>query len=540
MPQVPVYNGPQVRTEALRPAFARNMDVSSGGRAVGQALQGLGDDLDRVALRNAETRANEVDTEITRAWNAWEDENRGKYTNQTAEGYTAAVDAWWKDAAKTYGGDLDPRARGMVGKALARRQTIALDQAGKYESAEKEKYADSTTAAAISTATVSALKSGDYEGEAARIRDLVATQGARKNWDKDQRNAELNNRLGTYHTAVVTQLAEKDAVGAQTYLEAAIQRGEIPADRQTRLETIIKGEADNQFATQKAAEWSAMPLKDQLAEAAKIEDPQRREKTLTQVRNNYAMVKQAEQEQEAAAADTAWQAIARGQRVPEAVLSQMNGRERIQLQEHLRAKAERAAAGRPVKTDMATYIDTREKLARGERVDLRALTEKVSPSDMEKLIDIQTSTSKGGVKQDSMLTDEARINTALTGLGIVKKDNPAVATAFTLEVDRRVRAESAARGGKDLTADEKQKIIDTVAMDKVYVDEWGRDPQKPIALLKPDELADAYVTVGEQRVQLNTIPATDRAQIISALKKRGITATEQAIAELYLMNKKGK
>lgn len=540
MPQVPVYNGPQVRTEALRPALARNMDVSSGGRTVGQALQGLGDDLDRVALRNAETRANEVDTEITRAWNAWEDENRGKYTNQTAEGYTAAVDAWWKDAAKTYGADLDPRAQQMVGKALMRRQTIALDQAGKYETGEKEKYADSTTAAAISTATVSALKSGDYEGEAARIRDLVATQGARKNWDKAQRDAELNNRLGTYHTAVVTQLAEKDAAQAQGYLEAAIQRGEIQPDRQTRLETVIKGEADNQFATQKAAEWANKPLADQLAEAARIEDPQRREKTLTQIRNNYALTKQAEQERENAAADTAWQAVARGQRVPEAVLSQMSGRERVQLQEHLRAKSERVAAGRPIKTDMATYIDTREKLARGERVDLRALTEKVSPSDMEKLIDIQTTTSKGGAKQDSMLTDEARISTAITALGIDKKKNPEAATAFVMEVDRRVRAESAAKGGKDLTADEKQAIVDRVALDKVYVDEVGRDPQKPVFLLTPDELADAYVDVGGKRVQLNTIPATDRAQIISALKKRGITATEQAIAELYLMNKKGK
>lgn len=533
MPQVPVYGDRQLRTEALRPPMARELDVSSGARAVGQALVSVGGEIDKLALRESETRANEVDTEITRAWNQWEDENRGKYTNQTADGYRNAVDAWWKDAAKTYGADLDPRAQQMVGKALMRRQTVALDQAGKYEAAEKEKYADSTTSAAIGAATVSALKSGDYEGEAARIRDLIAAQGARKNWDKAQRDAEVNNRLGAYHTAVVTQLAEKDAGGAQKYLEAAIQRGEIPPDRQTRLETIIKGEADNQFATQKAAEWVPLPLAEQLAEAAKIEDPQRREKTLMQVRNNYALKRQAEQERENAAADTAWQTVARGGRVPEAVLAQMSGRERIQLQEHLRARAERVAAGRPIKTDMATYIDVREKLARGERVDLRTLTEKIAPAQMEQLIDIQTNAGKGGPKQDAILTDEARIGNALTALGIDKKKTPEAAAAFSMEVDRRVRVESAARGGKDLTADEKQKIIDGVMMDKVYVDEWGRDPQKLVVQLTDEEIKEsAYVEVGGQRVQLSTIPAYFRAQSIKSGAR-----TEQQVAEDYLAAK---
>lgn len=551
MPQVPVYGDRQARTEALRTPTAQNMDVSSGGRAIGRALMDVGDDLDRVALRNAEVKANEADTEITRAWNTWEDENRGKFTNQNADGYKVAVDAWWKDAAKTYGSNLDPRAQQMVGKALMRRQTAALDQAGKYETVEKEKYADSTTAAAIDTATVTALKGGDYEGEAARIRDLVAAQGVRKNWNKEQRDAEVNARLGTYHTAVVTQLAETDAERAKGYLEAAIQRGEIPADRQTRLETVIKGEADNQFAIREAARVASLPLKEQLAEAAKIDDPQRREKTLMQVRNNYALVKQAEAEQEAEAADAAWQGVAQGMRVTETVLARMNGRERVQLQEHMRARSERLAAGKPVKTDMATYIGARERLAAGERVDLRALTEKIAPAQMEQLLDIQSAIGKGGVKQDAMLTDEARINSALVGLGVDKKKNPEGATAFVLEVDRRVRAESAAKGGRDLTADEKQAIVDRVALDKVYVDEWGSDPQVPAALLDPDQQGDAYVVVpGEskglygtrqaQRVNLNSIPATDRAQIIAALRKRGLQPTEQAIAELYLMNKKGK
>lgn len=539
MPQVPVYGDRQVRTEALRPVLQQTPDVSSGARALAQGLGAVADAAERIDLRNAETKANEVDTQLTRDWNKWEDENRAKYTNQTADGYTQAVDAWWKDAAKTYGGTLDARSQALVGKALARRQTIALEQAGKYEFAEKEKYADSTTAAAINTATVNALKSGDYEGEAARIRDLVAQQGARKNWDKAQRDAEVNNRLGNYHTAVVAQIAEKDAAQAQKYLEGAIQRGEIPPDRQTRLESIIKGEADNQFAQQEAARLANQPLGDQLAEAAKIADPQRREKTLTQIRNNYALVKQAEQERENAAADQAWQLFAKGQKIPETILSQMSGRERVQLQESQRTRAERLAAGTPVKTDMTTYIDLRERLARGEKVDLRGYTEKIGKTEMEQLLDIQGALRTGGAKQDSMMTDEARINAAIVGLGIDKKKNPETAAMLTGEIDRRVRAASAAKGGKDLTADEKQAIVDRVVLDKVYVDEWGTDPQKPLALVTPEEMSKAYVRVNGKNVLVSSVPAMDRRQIIQALQATGQPVTEQAVVEMYLAGKKG-
>jgi hypothetical protein len=215
----------------------------------------------------------------------------------------------------------------------------------------------------------------------------------------------------------------------------------------------------------------------------------------------------------------------------------MNGRERAQLQDAGHARAKRLAEGIPVKTDMGVYIDVREKLARGEKVDLRALTEKIGKSEMETLLDIQTTASKGGPKQDSMLTDEARINAAIVGLGIDKKKNPESAVMLTNEIDRRVRAASAAKGGKDLTADEKQGIVDRVVLDKVYVDEWGTDPQKPLALVTPEEMSKAYVRVNGKNVPVSSVPQTDRRQIVQALRATGQQPTEQAIVEMFLAGK---
>lgn len=338
--------------------------------------------------------------------------------------------------------------------------------------------------------------------------------------------------------AQITKLAEGNAEAAQAYYDA--NKAEVNFAHQARVEQVLKAEADNQFATRFAASVANKPLGEQLAEAAKITDPARREKTLTQIRNNHALVRQAEQERENAAADQAWQLFAQGKRIPEAILLQMSGRERVQLQEAQRTRAERLAAGRSVKTDALTYIDLREKLASGEKVDLRAYVEKISPSDMERLLDIQTAVKQGGAKQDSILTDEERKQNALLDLGIDKKKDPGAAKRVLEEIDRRVRAASAGKGGKDLTADEKQAIIDSVVTDKVYVDKWGTDPQKAVSMLTPEEMEGAYVKIDGKKVQLRSVPESDRRKIIAALKATGQAVTEQNIVALYLQGRKAK
>ena len=180
-----------------------------------------------------------------------------------------------------------------------------------------------------------------------------------------------------------------------------------------------------------------------------------------------------------------------------------------------------------------------DDVAAGEQVDLRPYTTRIAGPQMEQLLDIQTKAKEPkSPKQDAMFTDEQRINNALQGLGIDRhsknKAQQDAAGQFAAEVDRRVRAESAAKGGKDLTADEKQRVIDGITMDKVYVDEWGRDPEKPLALLTPDQLGKAYVKSGGREVKLSSVPAADREAIIRGRRARGLPVTEQAIVDTYV------
>lgn len=541
MPVVPTYE-PRVREQALEGGFQRTPDAGRGLMQAGEAMMRVADVADHIDLRDAQAKAFDAEAKITGEWLNWDAQARQKYRGQNVDGYAQAAEEWWTKAAETYGKELDPRARALVSKSLAEKRLQAINSVGTFVSAEKERSADEAYTADVKTTIQFAVTTGDVAGAAQQIREKAAILGARKGWTTEQVQAEALRNLSAMHLAQITKLVESDdpkaVQAAQAYYDA--NKAEVNFEQQPRIEQLLKAGGDNLFASQFAASVANKPLGDQLAEAAKITDPARREKTLIQIRNNYALVKQAEQEHENAAASQAWQLFAQGKRIPEAILLQMSGRERVQLQEAQRTRAERLAAGRTVKTDMTTYIDLREKLARGERVDLRAYTEKISPSDMEKLIDIQTAVKRGGSQQDGMLSDEARINNALVGLGIDKKKDPESAMRLTTEIDRRVREASMAKGDKPLTPDEKQKIIDSVVMDKVYVDEWGTDPQKPVSMLTPEEMEGAYVKIDGKKVQLRSVPESDRRKIIAALKATGQAVTEQNIVALYLQGRKAK
>jgi len=545
MPRVPISQGEQIRVQPLNPARQGNIDVSSGLQAVGRGLGNLAEGFDQIALREDEAKANEVDVSLTRDFNKWEDENIKKYTNKDAKGYRDAVDAWWKEAAGAYGKDLSPRAQNLVGRTLARRQSVALDQAGKYERVEQEKYFDSTALAAMDSSQRTALRTGDYAGEAQRTRDLAAQMAQRKNFDRDQSADFIAKRMGTYHTAVVSQLAEKDANAARAYLETAIQQGEI-GDNQPRLETIIKREADNQTALRNAQEWVTLPEKEREAKLAAITDPEIRKATITHLDQAEAHNLRRKNARAAEVMGRAELAYEKTGNVPAALmleLEQTDAGKAADLRKYIRADRKARlieARNGGVVTDQGSYFEARDRVIAGEPFNVLEYRDKVGRGDLEELKKMQETRGKAGPKQDSLLSDEARINNALTSLGIDKKKHPQEAANIVRAIETRVQQMSAAKGGKDLLPSEKDTAVDEIVMNKVYVDEWGSDPEKPVAMLKDAEVKGAYVKVGGKDIPLSAVPRDDRMQIIDALRKTGKPVTEQAIVTLYMMGQAKK
>lgn len=541
MPQIPQYGGPQVQDEALRPVFQNTPDVSSGAQAVARGMQQLAAGIDTKLERDAETEANRIDTEITAKWLDWDSEARRKFQGQNVDQYAVEARDWWKRTAGEYGTSVNPRVRERIGTVLGRKQNQALGSVLGHVNAEKDRFADQQAEASAQASIEFGIDTGDMAGARQRVRQITAEQAARKGWTTEQVDAENQRRLGTLHLAYIDRVAQEDAEKARTYYEQ--NKAEIPGQTQARVEKVLKGEGDNQFATQFAAQNATLPLADQIKAAGEIKDPERREKTLLQVKNQHGMVKAAQQEAQQAAADEVWtQYVDKGRKVPERLRSAMGESNLRELMNWEQARAARLAAGaKAPRTDMPTYIDLREKLAAGEPVNLRAYTEKVSPADMEKLLDIQTASRKPG-ERDGLLTTHERVKKATFDLygPNADKAKPAEVYALQTEIDKRIRAQSNALGRK-LKPDEEQAAVDSVVLDKVYVSgSWFGADEKPVALLTPAEQKNAYVLVQGKRIAVSSVPSSDRQQIIRALRQTGAPATEQAIVELYLRGQQQK
>lgn len=484
MPVVPTYE-PRVREQALEGGFQRAPDVGRDLAQAGEAMMRVADVADRIDLRDAQAKAFDAEAKITGAWLNWDAQARQKYRGQNVDGYAQAAEEWWKKAAETYGKELDPRARTLVSKSLAEKRLQAINSVGTFVNTEKERHADETYAADVATTIQFGVTSGDAASAAQQIREKAAILGARKGWTTEQVQAEALKNLSAMHLAQITKLAEGNAEAAKAYYDA--NKAEVDFAHQARVEQVLKAEADNQFATQFAANAANKPLGDQLAEAAKITDPARREKTLIQIRNNHALVRQAEQERENAAADQAWQLFAQGKRVPEAILSQMSGRERAQLQETMRARAERLTAGRSVKTNpirLAELLDmARDNPEEFKRQRLAALTEQIGLSDLEQLARLQRDMLAPDKEQGAITTLQA-ISTYTRNMG---KSAAALFQSEALNTIDRFQIEKK----RPPTVEERRKILDDLVVEGTIERRFWFDTTKRRFEMTPEERARA-------------------------------------------------
>ena len=529
MAKVPQYGGPQVRDQALEGGFQRAPDVSSGLMAAGRALGQAGEVFDRADLLRAQSTADTVDTQITAEWMKWDAENRKNFRGQNVDAYEPAAQEWWKKAAETYGANLDPRAKSLVGKALNRKQMAAYGNVAQFVAGERERHADDTAAASINTTIQFGVTSGDVAGASEQVREQVAKIGARKGWTTEQVQAEQVRNLSQLHLAQISKLTEEDAAKAQAYYNAAKDRGEIAFAAQARVEQILKAETDNQFATQEAARVAQLPLDEQLAEAAKITDPQRREKTLSQIKNNHAMVKEAERAQQEQFSDKAWQLVGQGQRVPEAILAGMDGKERVQLQDHLRAKSERAAdraAGKALKTDTTVlaklYDMMREDPEGFKKLRLETLTPFMGGSDIEQVARIQRDANKPDREKDVATTTQ--LMGTYTG-GWKPEKKAAFSQTFLDELHQFEKEK-----GRPASYEDKRKIGDRLVLDGEVL--TGK-------FYLPDANKKFYQATPEERARFApTITSSDRKLVRAALEAEGVkNPTEAQVLERFKLAK---
>ena len=477
MASIPVYTPGQVRRT---PVMAPQQDAGAlsvqarANQQLGQQVSALGDVADKHVERElelrAETAANAADSEVTAGWLEWDAAARKKYRGANVGEYAAEAKKWWDDASSTYGQNLDERAKRRVGPALQRKRTQAIGNVLQYSAAETERHADQTSAANIATTIQFGVTTGAVESAAAQVRTLVAQEGARKQGDTAEVQRRQVEQLSPLHLAQISKLAENDAAAASAYYNAAKEKGEIAFTYQAKAESVLKAETDNQFATQEAAKMANLPLEEQLSAAAKIGDPQRREKTITRIKEQVGLQNLANQAREKKFSDQAWQLVAQSKKVPETVLQAMDGKERVQLQDYQRQRAEHLAKGGDLKA-----IKTNDKAHRRlwalvsddpeafKKVRLEAEGMNLSASDYEQLAKTQANmkTPKG---EKDIVSFNNKVAGRMEMLGIATGASGQEKRGQFRIAAQRLYEEAIERTGKPPAPADEEKLLDSLML----------------------------------------------------------------------------
>jgi hypothetical protein len=523
MPAVPQYEGPQVRRAPLPGPMQDAGALSVQARAnqqFGQAVQGLGDIADKHVERElqtqAEAAANNADSEVSAAWLEWDAKARQQYRGTNVGEYATKAKEWWDKAGEEYGQKLDRRAKALVGPALQRKRTTAIGGVLQYSAAETERHADDTYAANVATSVQFGITTGDVAGAAEQVRKAAAQVGARKGWDTKQVQAEQLKNLSNLHLAHISKLAERDAAAASAYYQA--NKEEIGGVYQAKVEDVLKAEGDNQFAVKKAAELASLPLGEQLAAAAKIGDPKQMEKTITRIKEQVGLKKMAQQEREQGFSDQAWQLVGQSKKVPESVLTNMDGKERVQLQDYLQKRAEHLAANgnKAVKTDpraLAKIYDMMRDDPEGfKKQRMEPLMLSIGASDMEQIARVQ----RDMLKPDSateVATSQQQMSTYTGGFTGEKRATFEGAALSEFFAHQQAK-------GKPPTFEERRAILDRLVMDgEVRSGAWYKnDPNKAYYQASPEE----------RKRFVPSISSEDRAMVVQALVGEGVTKPTDA------------
>lgn len=512
MPRVPISDGPQLQVAPTGGGYLPTPDVSSGTRALAQGLGAVADVVDRKVSRDAETAAFNANAAITAEWLQFDADARTKYRGTNVDQYEPAAAKFWQDAAERHAKNLDPMAQQLASKALVQKRTEALASGLRFVETEKERNFDSAAQASKATEIQLGVTTGDVGAARERVRGINAAQAARKGWTPEMLAAENTRDLSTLHFAHIAKLAEADAGAAKAYYEA--NRAEVDATRQASIEKVLKAETDNQFAEQFAAKVATLPVEQQLAQAGEVKDPQQREKTLLRVKQNIGLMKEAQIEREKRYSDQAWQLVGQSKKVPEALLAQMDGQERVRLQEFLRQRAEHAAdrakVNTAVKTDPAEHARLWEMMTRDpeafKKERLQAYGMKLSQQDLEQLYTQQRALLNPKSEKE-VLTFQNRMTARLEQLGIAsgqsdEKKRGAFRAAAQAEIDKYV-----ATTGKQPDAKTETEILDRLMIES---DSW----------FGPSRYFEA--TPDQRSSFVPKITDAERAAITAGFKQRGV------------------
>ena len=227
MPSVPTYDGPQIRSTPLQPAYQGNIDNSSGLQQVARGIGQVGQEVEKVVVKQAETAGWNAQAQMADEFDKWDAAERLKSQGANAAGYRAKADAWWADAREKYAGQLSPMAKQTIDRSLATMRNSTLKSASDFESQQIELGNRSALAASTNGLVKSAIKAGPDAAEPLLAEATTAVKAFYAKRGQDGTAEALKYTTSAY-TSIINDMALRDPKDALRYFNQVKDGGIDP------------------------------------------------------------------------------------------------------------------------------------------------------------------------------------------------------------------------------------------------------------------------------------------------------------------------
>lgn len=408
----------------------------------------------------------------------------------------------------------------------------------------------------------------------ASTRAFAAAQGM----PKQVEDQLVGRRLTAFHAQRIQNLAQIDPENATKYFKA--NQHEIDGSKRAEIGEFANKATAEGLGVRAGGEIMATmgPTKDnQPFELDKMEEAARQrfkdnplalKATIANLRERRAAFETSRDSRAEAVQGKVNQAILDGaslgqvRGMPEFIA--LPGKVQLQIAEHLEnrmVRSEQIASARESRADAAESRRERRLTREAYPAVLALMTqpERLAAMSKDQVLNMLPNVGVEHTKNLLSLQEKFKSNQAALSEGkIDNEDFKMIAMGAGFDVEkakgddarRLVGLKSAVetqigleqqRAGGHLPRERKVEIMQRVIDNAVMVDRtFLPDPKRPVSTVTANELKNAYVVVDDKEVKLSSIPATDRQQIITALQRRNLPVSEEAIARTWLRGNKPK
>lgn len=531
MPTVPTYDSFQVAPQATPDVKVADVQPGDSALQMGKALSAAGQNFTDSAVRlqhqqNAD-RVFQAEAGIKDAYLQYENQAKSQ-RGQDAWGLTQSTTKWWNDNLKKSADALEnDQQRQIFFRTTSPIRDQSLTTMGTYEQQQRQVSVEESGKASIKTSiNLAAANPTDpsvVNGAKSDILKRVQVLGDLNGWTPAIREATASQYVTDLHKQVIQSQIDTNPDAARAYFNAnkaeidGASRDEI--DKQIRVGTVRQiGQQGSDAIMQRGLSES-----EALSTARSKYTGEQQDEVVRRVKERYADIDMERERGQAQAADKAWQIWSKDRSlndVPTSVLNSMDGKMRHALEQEDAAHA----SGADIKTDWSTFYDLRQSASltpqQFAKTDIRQYFPKLNPAQREQLIDTQNQIK--GANANDVQTLDGQLSRSHELLGWSASDAQKKGQ-FDSAALTAIDAAQKANGGKKLSFDERQKVIDRMMVTGSYPGgNW----------FSKDTFYQVAGTEKEAQFAPK-IPDDDRAKIEAALTRAKKPVTDEAVLQLY-------